>query len=87
MKAFADASGNSGMIFIFVCRMTIVGALATLATLSLSSAVLLLLEVSSASATAGVDVDVAGGLSPSADAVGKGGLSSAAGGGPLSVVF
>ena len=87
MKAFADASGNSGMIFIFVCRTTIVGALATLATLSLSSAVLLLLEVSSASATAGVDVDVAGGLSPSADAVGKGGLSSAAGGGPLSVVF
>ena len=84
MKAFADASGNSGMIFIFVCRTTIVGALATL---SLSSAVLLLLEVSSASATAGVDVDVAGGLSPSADAVGKGGLSSAAGGGPLSVVF
>ena len=79
MKAFADASGNSGMIFIFVCRMTIVGAPATL---SLSSAVLLLLEMSSASATAGVDVDVVGGLSPSADAVGKGGLSSAAGGGP-----
>ena len=48
---------------------------------------LLLLEVSSAFATTGVDVDVAGGLSPSADAVGKEGLSSAVGGGPLSVVF
>ena len=48
---------------------------------------LLLLEVSPASATAGVDVDVAGGLSPSADAVDEGGLSSAAGGGPLSVLF
>ena len=85
MKAFADASGNSGMIFIFVSWLTIAGALDGASTLSLSSAVLLLLAASSAAATAGVDDDVAGGLSPSVDAVGEGGLSSAAGGGPLSV--
>ena len=75
--------------------MTIAGALDGASTLSLSSAVLLLLAASSAvllllaassaAATAGVDDDVAGGLSPSVDAVGEGGLSSAAGGGPLSV--
>ena len=87
MKAFADASGNSGMIFIFVSGLTIAGALDKASTLSLSSAVLLLLAASSAAAPAGVDDDVAGGLSPSVDAIGEGGLSSAAGGGPLSVTF
>ena len=55
--------------------------------LAASSAVLLLLAASSAAATAGVDDDVVGSLSPSVDVVGEGDLSSAAGGGPLSVTF
>ena len=67
--------------------MTIAGALDEASTLSLSSAVLLLLATLSAAATAGVDVDIAGDLSPSVDVVGEGGLSSTADGGPLSVTI